>query len=71
MNFEKLYSCKAKLEKNQGNSETFVGEELFHINNEVIFSKQYYGYMTFTLTPFYTLKIEFLEANKNSLLRFP
>ena len=71
MDFGKLYSCKAKLEKNQGNSESFVGEELFHINNEVILSKQYYGYMTFALTSFCTLKIEFLEANKNSLLRFP
>ena len=66
-NLGKKYSCHAKFENNQGNDVTFVGEELFHTNKDVSFSKQFYTNMTFTLTTFYPLKVQVVT----SILRFP
>ena len=48
MNFGKVWSYNTELESNPCIDVTFVGEELFHSNKEVILSKQFYtNMMTF------------------------
>lgn len=55
MNFGKVWSYNTELESNPCIDVTFVGEELFHSNKEVILSKQFYTNTTFALNH---LKIE-------------